>query len=102
MKPHPKLPPIRVVREPIDGEFCAVLAFCFRIGRRRFYDSTLHQAVMRPVLYGLSVFTLVVGNHPPDFYEEVGRLRLIAELGQRERLPRIGLCSDLAGWADYE
>jgi hypothetical protein len=99
----PKLPPIRVVRERIDDEFCAVIAFCFRVGRQRYYDSDARQTMTRPVLYGISVFALVPAAESSWWRcDEIGRTRLMAELGTRGRLPYIGVCSDLPGWADYE
>lgn len=98
-----KLPPIRIIREEIDGEFCAVLAFCFQVKRRRHYDTGLHQMVVRPVLYGINVFALVpVADGRRWQCEDIGRNRLMAELGTRGSLPYIGVCSDLPGWGEYE
>lgn len=98
----PKLPPIHVMREHVDGEVCAVLAFCFRVGRRRCYDPKNRCTVIRPALFGVSVFTLVSVTDGAHWqWLKIGHARLLDKLGPSRRLPFVGLCHELAGWGDF-
>lgn len=92
-----KMPPIRVVVERIDGERLAVVAYCYKVARRRFNGQ------LRPYLYGWSMWMLV--DRPIERWraEEIGNRLILAEAEKRMSvLPGIGWCFELPGWAEYE
>lgn len=96
-----KLPPIRATLERIDNDQEAVIAYCYRVGHRRSYDPNAHAYVRRPFLYGWSVWALL---DRPIGRREALRLgeAMIEALADRtaNRLPPVGWCTDLPGWAD--
>lgn len=98
-----KLPPIRTTLERIDSDREVVISYCYRVGQRRYYDPNLQTNVRRPFLYGWSVWAIL--DRPMHRNDALGWGEgMIQALAERSggRLPPVGWCSNLPGWADLE
>ena len=97
----PKLPPIRVWTEPVDDGCIAVLATCFKV--RPGSTKENGKWVRRPFLYGFTKFFLTDHSLSRWRREELAVEHITAIAAESDNyLPRIGPCSDMPGWGDYE
>jgi hypothetical protein len=98
---QPKLPPIYSYRERVDAETFALVAFCFQVRRQRYFDVEAFKSLVRPVLYGVSIFTLAPTRPWTPLETVEKRLREKIGASHGGRLPRIGPCSEVPGWGDW-
>ena len=97
----PKLPPIRVWTEEVDEGCIAVLVTCFKVRPKTTKENGAY--VKRPFLFGYSKFFLTDYSLSRWRREELAVEHITAIAAESYNyLPRIGPCSDMPGWGDYE